>query len=74
VNDFFPTTSSWPQLSLLFLLLNEELHNLFSSPSIHQVKENDMSRACSRHRKKRNVHRYFGWKASRKEATRETKT
>jgi hypothetical protein len=49
-------------------LINEELHNLYSSPNIitlnDQVKEVDMCRACSTHEDEDCVHN-FGGKAGR---------
>jgi hypothetical protein len=36
-------------------LHNEELHNLYSSPSNDEVKEQEMGRACSTHAEKRNA-------------------
>jgi hypothetical protein len=34
-------TGDWRKLQ------NEELHNLYSSPNINQIKEDEMGRACS---------------------------
>jgi hypothetical protein len=47
-------TGGWRKLH------NEELHNLYSSPSIIrmiQVKEDQMGRVCSTHGQKRNAYR-----------------
>jgi hypothetical protein len=45
-------TGGWRKLH------NEELHNLYSSPSIiRMVKEDEMGRVCSTNEGKRNVHR-----------------
>jgi hypothetical protein len=48
----YEVTGGWRKLH------NEELHNLYSSPSIiknDQVKENEMGKECSTNRAKRNA-------------------
>jgi acyl-coenzyme A synthetase/AMP-(fatty) acid ligase len=58
-------TEGWKKLR------NEELHNLYSSPSIIRMiksKEDEMSKTCSTNGEN------IGWKARRKETTRKTKT
>jgi hypothetical protein len=58
-------------------LRNEELHNLYFSPSIiRMIKSRRMTWAwhIARMEAKRNAYRIFGGKARRKETTRKTKT
>jgi hypothetical protein len=58
-------TEEWRKLH------NEELHNLYSSPS--QVKANEVGRACGTHVRREKSVRGFGGKARRKETTGKTK-
>jgi hypothetical protein len=54
-------------------LHNEELYNLYSSPSIRVLRmsnEDNMGMACSRHREEAECISNFGGKAGRKESTR----
>jgi hypothetical protein len=52
---------------------NEELHNLYSTPDIRQVKTNAVGGACGTHwREKKNV-QSFGGKAQKIETTWTTK-
>jgi hypothetical protein len=51
-------------------LHREELHNLYSSPSINdKVKKDEMGRECSTNGDKRNVRRFFVGKARKKDTT-----
>jgi hypothetical protein len=63
-------TESWRKLH------NEELHNLYSSPSIvnDQVKEDEIGGAFSTHIGEEKCLYDFDWKARRKEITRRTST
>jgi hypothetical protein len=56
-------------------LLNEQLHNLYSSPN-DEVNEGEMVRACSTHKEEREMNecRVFDGKARRKEAAGNTQT
>jgi hypothetical protein len=54
-------------------LHNDELHNLYSSPDISQVKANEMSTACGTHGRGQKSVQGFGGKARRKESTLKTK-
>jgi hypothetical protein len=56
-------------------LHSEELHNLYSSLNvirIIQVKEDEMGRACTMHRREEERMQGFGGKARRKETARKT--
>jgi hypothetical protein len=58
-------------------LHNEELHNLYCSPSIiiiRMIKEDETGKACSTHGGKEECILGFGGKARRKETTRKTQT
>jgi hypothetical protein len=55
-------------------LLNEELHNLYSSPDIiRQVKANEVGGACGTHGGGEKSVQGFGGKAGRKETTEKSK-
>jgi hypothetical protein len=52
---------------------NEELHNLYSSPDIRQVKANEAGGTCGTHGRGEKSVQGFGGKARRKETTGKTK-
>jgi hypothetical protein len=54
-------------------LHNEELHNLYSSPDIRQVKANEVGGASGTHGRGEKSVQGFGGKARRKETTWKTK-
>jgi hypothetical protein len=60
-------TGEWRKLH------NEELHNLYSSPDIRQVKANEVGGACGTHVRGEKSVQGFGGKVRREETTWKTK-